>query len=339
MLHGHGDDGYRYGRILRANFSSNVRPGGVPSALRDYLRTQLDRAGTYPEVAAESLTALLAAQHSETPGQVLVTNGAVAAIYLVAQTWRGGRSAVIGPTFSEYADAAQLEQHEVTRISREDFAAERFGDATLVWLCNPNNPTGEVFSRDVILGVIDRHPAVQFVVDLAYAGFCAMAPLCAADTETRTNLVLLHSLTKNFGIPGLRLGYLTAAEPTRARIARAASPWAVNALALAAGEFCLRHPAEVALPRDELLTETTRLRAAISDVPGLRPWPTATAFFLVELARGSAPQLKDWLVREHGLLVRDASNFHGLSVPCVRVATQTAEQNRWLMEALHAWKP
>ncbi|MDO8540660.1 MAG: hypothetical protein Q7S40_09520 [Opitutaceae bacterium] len=62
-------------------------------------------------------------------------------------------------------------------------------------------------------------------------------------------------------------------------------------------------------------------------------------FFLIELARGSAPQLKDWLVREHGLLVRDASNFHGLAAPCVRVATQTAEQNQWLVEALHAWKP
>ncbi len=339
MLHGHGDDGYRCGRMLRANFSSNVRPGGVPAALRDHLLTQLDRAGTYPEVAAESLTALLAAQHRVTPGQVLVTNGAVAAIYLVAQAWRGARSAVVGPTFAEYTDAAQLEQHEVTWISREDFAAERLGDAMLVWLCNPNNPTGEVFSRDTLLGVIDRHPAVTFVVDLAYGDFCATAPLRAADTETRTNLVLLHSLTKNFGIPGLRLGCLAAAGPTRARIARAAGPWAVNALALAAGEFCLRHPAEVALPREELLTETTRLRATIADVPGLRPWPTATAFFLVELARGGAPQLKDWLVREQGLLVRDASNFPGLAAPCVRIATQTAEQNQWLVEALHAWTP
>lgn len=208
MLHGHGDDGYRNERILRANFSSNVRPGGVPSALRDHLRTQLDRAGTYPEVAAESLTALLAAQHRVTPGQVLVTNGAVAAIYLVAQAWRGARSVVVGPTFSEYADAARLEEHAVTSISREDFTVERFGEATLVWLCNPNNPTGEVLSRDLLLGVIDRHPGVMFVVDLAYADFCATAPLCAADTETRTNLVLLHSLTKNFGIPGLRLGRL-----------------------------------------------------------------------------------------------------------------------------------
>lgn len=338
MLHGHGDDGYRYGRTLRANFSANVRPGGVPLALGDHLRTQLDCAGTYPEVAAESLTTLLAAQHRVTPRQVLVTNGAVAAIYLVAQAWRGVRSVVVGPTFSEYADAAQLEQHEVMWISREDFVAERFGDTTLVWLCNPNNPTGEVFSRDTLLEMIDRHPAVQFVVDLAYADFCATAPLCAADTATRTNLVLLHSLTKNFGIPGLRLGYLAAAEPTRARVARAASPWAVNALALAAGEFCLRHPAEVALPRDELLAETARLRAAIAAVPGLRPWPTATTFFLVELARGNAPQLKNWLVREHGLLVRDASNFNGLAVPCVRVATQTAEQNEWLTEALHTWK-
>ncbi len=339
MLHGHGDDGYRCGRPLRANFSSNVRPGGVPAELRDHLRTQVDRAGAYPEVAAESLTALLAAQRHVTPGQVLVTNGAVAAIYLVAHAWRGARSVVVSPTFSEYADAARLEQHGVTRISREDFVAERFGTETLVWLCNPNNPTGEVFSRDALLGVIDRHPAATFVVDLAYADFCAAAPLCAADTVTRTNLVLLHSLTKNYGIPGLRLGYLAAAEPTLTRIARVASPWAVNALALAAGGFCLRHPEEVALPRDALLMETTRLRTAITDVPGLLPWPTATTFFLVQIARGSAPQLKDWLVREHGLLVRDASNFHGLAVPCVRVATQTAEQNRWLTEALHTWTP
>jgi threonine-phosphate decarboxylase len=339
MLHGHGDDGYRYGRTLRANFSSNVRPGGVPPALRDHLRSQIDRAGTYPEVAAESLTALLAAQQRVTPGQVLVTNGAVAAISLTARAWRGAHSAVVAPTFSEYADAARSEGDGVTAISRDDFAAGRFGAATLVWLCNPNNPTGEVFSPEPLLDVIDRHPAVTFVVDLAYADFCATAPLRATDTATRANLVLLYSLTKNFGIPGLRLGYLAAAEPTRARIAQAATPWAVNALALAAGEFCLRHPAEVILPFHALLAETTRLRTALAAIPGLRPWPTATTFFIVELLRGSAPQLKEWLVQEHGLLVRDAGNFTGLAAPSVRIAGQTKEQNQWLVEAWRAWSP
>lgn len=339
MLHGHGDDGYRYPGPLRANFSSNVRPGGVPPALRRHLSEQLDRAGTYPEAAAEGLTALLAAQHRVAPDEILVTNGAVAAIYLVAQAWRGAHSAVIVPTFSEYADAAQIEQQSLAFITRDDFALGRFGAATLVWLCNPNNPTGEVFSRDQLLDTIDRHPAVTFVVDQAYAAFCAEAPLAATDATSRPNLVLLHSLTKEFGIPGLRLGYLVTARPTRARLARVSTPWAVNALALAAGEFCARHPAEVALPAAELLQETAQLRTAIATVPGLRPRPTATAFFLVELARGTAQQLKEWLVREHRLLVRDAGNFHGLAVPAVRVATQTAEENRWLEEALHTWRP
>ncbi|MCX6951423.1 MAG: aminotransferase class I/II-fold pyridoxal phosphate-dependent enzyme [Verrucomicrobia bacterium] len=339
MVYGHGDDGYRYAQPLRANFSSNVRPGGAPAALLRHLGEQLGRIGTYPEAAAETLTVLLAAHHGVTPRQVLVTNGAVGAIGLVAHAWRGAISAVVAPTFAEYADAARIEQHAVMSVSREDFTAGRFGAATVVWLCNPNNPTGEVFSRTALLAMVDRHPGVTFVIDQAYAGFCTEPPVAAADTAPRGNLVLLHSLTKDFGIPGLRLGYLVAAELTRARIARSASPWAVNTLALAAGEYCLRHPDEVTLPTVELLAETSRLRAAIAGIGGLRPWPTATAFFLIDLDGGSSSLLKDWLVRERGLLVRDAGNFHGLTGPAIRVSTQTAGENQWLVEALHAWRP
>lgn len=337
MLHGHGDDGYRHPGRVKVNFSSNVLPGGCPPGLTAHLQACLPALGSYPEAAAETLTAQLAHREAVAPENVLVTNGATAAIHLIAQAFRARPAGVVTPTFAEYADACRANGGRPAEVDWADFAGGASVAAGLVWLCNPNNPTGAVLPPGWLRARIRSQPETIFVVDLAYADLCAEPALTAADGPACPNLLLVKSLTKRFAIPGLRLGYVLGPEALLREVRRCSPPWAVNSLALAAGEYLLRTDPPPAWPLADYLAEARAFRLALAQVEGVTVLPSVTGYFLCRPARGSGAELKAWLLREHGFLVRDAGNFRGLDAAQVRVATQRPEQNRALVEAIRQW--
>ena len=158
MLHGHGDDMYNCPQAVKSNFSSNIFGATDLSGLREHLTARMDRLSSYPEPEPLTLEAKWASAHGLHPGEVCVTNGATEAIYLIAQAFRHARSYVWQPTFSEYADACRIHGHTVKAI----FTAEGIDDrADLVWLCNPNNPTGEAHTKHLLSKLIEAHPSVS----------------------------------------------------------------------------------------------------------------------------------------------------------------------------------
>ena len=236
MLKGHGDDGYAQQTAIKHDFSSNVCKEALPEGLLEYLRQHLEALTHYPEPASESLRTLIARREGVTPASVLVTNGATEAIYLTAQAFPRGVSYVLQTTFSEYADASRLSGHQVKGIRHLEEVGE---EATMVWLCNPNNPTGTVIPKGELLLRIAAHPDVVFVVDQSYEAFCREPMLSVQEAATYGNLLLLHSMTKQYALPGLRLGYLTGAEKLVGKVECRLQPWSVNVLAQRAGEFIL----------------------------------------------------------------------------------------------------
>jgi threonine-phosphate decarboxylase len=314
----------------------------------------------YPEPEPSGLEAQIAAMYGIQPDEVCVTNGATEAIYLIAQAFRGMKSYVLQPTFSEYADACRLHGHTVKSIYSPDNIDD---NADLVWLCNPNNPTGEVSPENKLKELIKKHPSVCFVIDQSYEDFTYKNLFSAAEAVEMPQVILLHSATKRYAIPGLRLGYITTSAALLQRIRIQRMPWSVNALAIEAGYFLLQenlpalslfsgvHSTEPytenisqsdAIPPlpalDELLAETECLRNAIENLKIAEVWPTDTHFFLLRLRIGKSALLKKYLAEEHGILIRDASNFEGLDDSFVRIATQTPEENSLLIKALEAWK-
>jgi threonine-phosphate decarboxylase len=147
MLHGHGDDGYRHSQLIKADFSTNVWYGGPPAGLQEYVFSQWHTVNRYPEVLAESLATQVAAHHGVVPAQVLVANGTTESIYLVAQAYAGLRTILLTPAFAEYEDAARLHKHEVHFLPWEALHADTVLDADLIFICNPNNPTGSVLEQ------------------------------------------------------------------------------------------------------------------------------------------------------------------------------------------------
>ena len=211
MIEGHGDDSYKYRHPIRSNFSSNVYNKVNLDGLRAHLCGRISAISAYPEPEPYTLEARLADRHALPAASVCVTNGATEAIYLIAQTFRGTNTAILMPTFSEYADACRMHGHKVTSLYTLDAVPE---DVRMVWLCNPNNPTGEVRDKKYLTELIAKHPRVCFVIDQSYEYFTLKELFTAQEAAGFSNVILLHSMTKRYAIPGLRLGVCHCASRT-----------------------------------------------------------------------------------------------------------------------------
>lgn len=318
----HGDDTYRYGSI-RLNFSSNVYNAFDHNALFRHLSDRMGAIGSYPEPAAESLERAIAARLGVDAGCVMVTNGATEAIYLLAQTFGGGRATIPQPSFSEYANAAAL------------FSSD--ASTPTMWLCNPNNPTGTVTPKADILRLLQAESERLFILDHSYASFTASAILTEAEAVTLPNAIVLRSMTKDYAIPGLRLGYITANAQLLDKVRRRRMPWSVNALAIIAGHYLLEHHADYVLPLHMLLQEAQRVREALTATGLIEVGHSDTHILLCRLLKGTAPELKEHLAAHCGILIRDASNFEGLDDRCFRIAVQGQAADDELIKEIVKW--
>lgn len=323
MIEGHGDDLYRY-KNIKMNFSSNIYNGTDLSALDAFLCTRMASIRSYPEPSAASLEQMIAGECGISPDEVLVTSGAVDAIYLIAQVYRHeGSCHEMQPTFREYEDACRVFDYE-----------EKVGGA-LCWLCNPNNPTGDVMAVEDVLALAERHRLL--IVDQSYEDY-TMAPLLQpADVVNRDDIILLHSMTKRYAVPGLRLGYVTASSAIIRCLREQYRPWAINALSLEAGKWLVHHDAVAIKDLPSYLAETQRLRSMLNKIDGIEAFETQTNFFLCTIAQATAAELKEFLAREHGILIRDASNFTGLTPHHFRIAAQSPAENDALVAAIRCF--
>lgn len=334
MLHGHGDDAYRYRREIRADFSTNVWYGGEPAGLKEHLFNQWHLVKKYPEVLAESLNEQVAQHYDIRPEQVLISNGTTESIYLIAQAFRGKKTTIATPAFAEYEDACRMHQHQVRFIPwNEIYSSSRLA-TDLLFICNPNNPTGSVFLP--LEELISRNPQTMFVLDEAFIEFTLSIETAVPLLSRYENLLVLRSMTKAFAIPGLRLGYIVAHEKRIAQLRDLKFPWSVNALAIEAGKFIFDNYELLQLPVRQLLEDKEAFATQLQHT-GVKVHESHTHFFLAETAQGTAAELKQYLVEQHGILIRDASNFRGLKEKHFRVATLAPAQNQFLIQALTTW--
>jgi histidinol-phosphate aminotransferase len=327
--------GLRPAEVL--DFSVNTNPYDVsPSAREAVARTPLD---CYPDREALTLRAALAEHLGVSPRRILAGNGSSELIWLVALAFLrpGDRALVLGPTYSEYARAAALlgarvttypapEAQQFTLDSAEVSRQTRYLRPRLVFLCNPNNPTGTVVEAEVVTDWASEYPDTLFLVDEAYLSFAH--GLRSTLQTARDNVLVLRSMTKDFALAGLRLGYAVGCENLITLLARVRPPWNVNAPAQAAGVAALRDREYLARSLERLAQAKSELVASLLAL-GWTVLPSAVHFFLVRVPDGAAFRLS--LLRR-GILVRDCTSF-GLS-GYVRICTRRPEDNARLLSAL-----
>ncbi|MGQ1891927.1 threonine-phosphate decarboxylase [Thermophagus sp. OGC60D27] len=335
MLTGHGDDIYRYPDI-RYNFSSNVNPRGASPALKEHLKGCMEKIEHYPSPMAEDWVEMIAQSMALSSENVLATNGAVEAIYLIAELFAAKKSWIFYPSFSEYEGACVRFNHSVEYYHHSAFSQVDYSAADLVWFCNPNNPDGAIYDTGILSQKIEAYPNTLFVVDEAYVDFTDEVCSLVSCLPKASNLMVIKSMTKRFAIPGLRLGFLMANKNIIEALKQRVMPWRLNALAIEAGKFCLTQNADDGFNIKTLLQESQRVQNSIHRLKGFRVHWSSTTFFLVE-GPVEASILKNRLAEEHGILIRDASNFRGLGDRFFRVSVRSEEENNYLIRALERW--
>lgn len=336
MIFGHGDDTYRYGDQVKMNFSSNIYQKADLSELEAYLAQHLDAIRHYPAPVAQELETMIAEKLGIPANMVMVTSGANEAIYLIAQLYRGWASVIPQPTYHEYEDACKMFGHLISYERTDDLNI--LPEDRIYWLCNPDNPTGNVLLKPLLLRIIKQHPRYLHVLDQSYADYTLQPVIRPKEVVDCYNAMIIRSLSKTYCIPGLRLGYLTASPIIIDRIRQIRQPWTVNTLAIEAGKFLIAHNPKVLPDMSDYLTEAQRLKEALQEIEGLMVMDTFTHYMLVHIEWATSLELKSWLVANYGILIRDASNFHGLDVHCFRVAAQSPEENDTLIRAIKEFR-
>lgn len=338
MLFGHGDDFYNFQNEVNSNFSSNVWHGANLNMLKEHLDKHFDKITRYPEPDASSLKRIIARRHEVNEENVLMANGSITTFYLLAQTWSKSKSLIFNPSFSEYEDACNLYEHELSFFStQEDLSELNLEGQDFCWICNPNNPDGKLFSRTELIELIESNKKTVFIIDQSYVSFTIEELLKPKDVLKYDNLIIVQSMSKPYSIPGLRLGYVIAQPQIIEAINKFIIPWSINAVAIEACKYILIHPAQFTLPIRKWQRETAEFIYLLNKLDGIEVLPTSTTFFLVRLKKGNAADLKHFLMEEHGILIRDASNFRGLDETYFRVCTQRAEENQQLVNIIEEW--
>lgn len=278
----------------------------------------------YPDEGCPALRAALAHAGGVRPESVSVANGSIDVLWLLALAYLrpGDRTLVVEPTFGEYARAARVAGAEV--IAWRATAGEGFRPATdalaaaigrhrprLVFLCNPNNPTGVCLDQATITRLLAAVDDGLLVVDEAYAAFAEKAPDLRSLLDDG-RLFLLRSLTKDYGLAGLRLGYALAAPAVIDVLDRVRPPWSVNVAAQAAGLAALADREHLARARREVAVGRAMLTEGLMAL-GLHVYPSVANFLLVEVGDGRAFRAA---LLGGGVCVRDCTSF-GLP-SCVR---------------------
>ncbi len=333
MTEGHGDDIYRYGAAVRYNFSSNILCGVDHTALMAHLASCMAAVSNYPEPVPVTLERRLADEEGVEPDCIAVTNGATEAIYLIAGAMTDMTSAVLQPAFSEYADACRLFNHRVLNcMSMDDIPR----DAAVVWLCNPGNPAGHVIGKSLLTELVTSRRDTLFVIDQAYADYTLKPVMTGAEAVACGNVILLNSLTKRFSVPGLRIGYAIGQARLLDRLRQRRMPWSVNGPAIEAACFLLDHKHEYVIDARAMHEEARRLSCGLRKL-GVAVEPTDCNFILCRLPHGRSGALKDWLMERYGILIRDASNFYGLTPAHFRVAVQGRHADDIFINAIGQW--
>jgi threonine-phosphate decarboxylase len=336
MIYGHGDDTWRYGDAIKMNFSSNIYQKADLSELKTFLASRLDVIGHYPEPEPKELEGLIAEKLEIPANMVMVTNGANEAIYLIAQFYSGWTSIIPQPTYHEYADACKMFGHIISYERTDDL--EVLPQDRIYWLCNPDNPTGNVLLKALLAYVIRKNPRFLYVIDESYADYTLQPRLQPKEMMDCFNVMFIRSMSKKYCVPGLRLGYVAASPIIIDRLRAIRQPWTVNALAIEAGKYLVEHDPQLLPDMNAYIAEAQRLKAGLEAIDGLMVMDTQTHYMLVNIDWANVLELKNWLVEHHGILIRDASNFHGLDDHCFRVAAQTPEENDALLNAIKAYQ-
>ena len=329
------------------DFSASINPLGYPPGLREAIIQNFDSVLNYPDCDSFDLVSGLSEYHGIGQDSILVGNGSTEFIYWIPMVFRPEKALIVAPAFSEYEKGLRIVGAKVSYFQTEggkgfsvdiDRLCKRMKEGfDIVYFCNPANPTGVLTPKDELCRVIAcaGNAGTLTVIDEAFIDF-AEEESVKKEILRFPNLIVLRSMTKFFGIPGLRLGYIMSDSSCMVKIRENRIPWTVNSLLQGGAVKTLFDRAYIRETRQYISAEREFLRNALNEIPGLRAFEGAANFLLVSMDNRTgmnSTELRDRLAPE-GILIRDCSNFQSLGDRYFRVAIKRHEHNLVLIEKL-----
>lgn len=322
------------------DFGSIIWYGANIDLLSTHLKERLTSLlKSYPEPDAATLRRMIASRQELSESEVVVTNGPTAAFHLILRAFPKSRVLLPEPTLKALRDACELYECQITAVENTERAEEwPLEDIDLCFLTTPNPPDGQILSHADMVRLFKRYPKVTFVVNQSYASFTTTNKLKPSHIKIYPNVMTIWSFSQPYGIPGLRIGYITAPSELAQALWRVYTPSVVTTEALEAAKYILIHPAQFTLPIRKWLRSSQELMASLRQLEAFEVLPSDTTFFLLRLKKGSVASLCQYLKDEHSILVGDASRFVGIEEDCVSITARSEEDNKLLVEALKRWE-
>ncbi|HDQ39529.1 MAG TPA: cobyric acid synthase [Desulfonatronum sp.] len=344
----HGGNVWRLARQLRCrpeeilDFSASINPYGPPFWLNTLLAEASETLRHYPDPDCHDLLQAAAGHYRVQLDELVADNGTAEIMHRLVPLLGLTRAVVPVPSYGDYEQVCVLNNITVQRMAlcpKNGFALDwdqlhaSLAQPALVFLGQPNNPTGQIFTAETLRRTALAHPQSCFIVDEAFADF---APDLERLTENRPpNVAVLLSLTKFYALPGLRIGMAAMDAQLARRYKKHCPAWSVNTLAQAAGTRCMDDEVFRCLTRERITTEAQRLRQRMEHLPRLRVFPSHANFLLCQTLSSdlNAPILAQKLLQKR-IAIRACHNFIGLDQRYFRVAVRLPEENDLLCEAL-----
>jgi threonine-phosphate decarboxylase len=325
------------------DFSASINPLGISANVHDSLICAMGSLVHYPDSSHSDLKQALAKYHKLSPANFAIANGSTELIYFLPAMLPGKKALIISPSFSEYVRALEQNLWEVQHfilspdsnfaIDTARLERELAGGIDVLYLCNPGNPNGTLYPQRLIKKIYNLCTAsgTFLVLDEAFMDFCEETSAKRFVVRSE-NVIVLRSMTKFFGIPGLRLGYSISNVPLAESLKSMGGPWSVNTLAQVGGVAALQDVEHNRRTIEFIVQERRKLQKSLEQFPRFKVYPSSANFLLLEIKEGmSARELKERLMH-HGILIRDCSSFMGLSGGFFRIAVRSSEENQRLLE-------
>jgi threonine-phosphate decarboxylase len=286
--------------------------------------------------------------HGVEEENIILGNGSIELIYAITEILPRGFKAVIPvPSFSEYEKAALRVDGETVFVKLpENFGLEAekikravTDDTKIMCICNPHSPSGTLYSKEAVLELVDfcHNKGIIFSVDENYIEFAEKGEdtTLAGMIKEYENLFVIRSVTKFYGMPGIRLGYGIATRNLIEKLETVKLPWSINGLAGVVTLAAFNDSEFIQNTKQSIAKERAELAKNLSEIEGLHVYPSVTNFLLVKIQRGkiTSTKLKELLAKEH-ILIRDCCTFAGLDDSYFRITIRPAKDNQKLVETV-----
>ncbi|EGT3616649.1 threonine-phosphate decarboxylase [Clostridium perfringens] len=325
------------------DFSANINPMGISEKVKDAMIRGLNSIERYPDITYYELKRELSNFENVDLDKIVLGNGAAEVIFNVARGIKPKKALIVAPTFSEYEDALNSVECKVNhyilknRYSLDnEFLEEIKEDLDIIFLCNPNNPTGALLEKDFSLKILEKakNMDITVVFDESFLDFVENNEKYSVIEYLNDfhNLIVVKSLTKLFAFPGIRLGYGLSSNPKIIeKVNSVATPWSVNTVADYAGREALK---EVKYIKDSIAyvkKENEFLYNGLKAFKEITVFKGAVNFIFFKLK--NELDLREELIKQ-GIIIRSCNNYIGLDNSYYRVAVRRREENERLLEAL-----